>query len=154
MIVLTYNQVKDVVKSKYGKWWTSPYDLNVFGVRNPSRVPNKFDDTIGIAYTDSTDTNRILLLPATTDPGLFYLQSPINSKGCAILVEGYYPGLWRRGLHKGYRALVQTGYANIIRDNDRDTELDFQIEKCQRVNNTGLNLHRANASGTTNLVGK
>jgi len=154
MLNVSYSAIKDVVHSKYGKWWTKPYDLNVFGIRNPSRIPNKFDDTLGIAYTDDKGFDRLLLVPGTTDPGLFYLEHPMNPNGCAILVEGYYPQLWHIGKHKGYKAWSMCGYANIIRDNDRDAELDFQIQKCQRVNNIGLDWHRAKLIGTTNVVGK
>jgi len=154
MLNVTYEQVKNVIKSKYGKWWTAPYDLNVFGIRNANNLANKFDDTLGIAYTDDKGVKRILLVPGTTDPGLYYLQNPLNAKGCAIVVEGYYPSLWKIGTHKGYKAWQQIGYVNIFRDNNKDNKIDVDMSKVEKVNNIGINFHRANPSGTTISVGK
>lgn len=88
MINITYEQLVDTLRTLGYPVWVKPYDLNAFGIRNPSRVPNKFDDTIGIAYTDCDNRKRILLCPATTDPGLDYLLNPMSNKGTAIMCEG------------------------------------------------------------------
>ena len=50
-----------------------------------------------------------LLCDATTDPGLYYLEHPMNVDGTAILIPGQYIGSHKTGLHKGDHALIQCG---------------------------------------------
>lgn len=154
MIEISYDKARQVISGKHGKWFTKPYDLNVFGVRNPSPVPNSFDDTIGVAYNDCDGNKRIFLAPATTDPGLFYLQNPLNPKGCAILKEGYYPNFWTYGKHKGKDALIQIGAAVLIRDANRDGVLNFESKNIEVSKSAGINLHSAIAGKFTQIVDK
>lgn len=153
MINITYEQLTDTLRTLGYPVWVKPYDLNAFGIRNPSRVPNTFDDTIGIAYTDCDNRKRILLCPATTDPGLDYLLNPMSNKGTAIMCEGYYKKLWTRGLHKGYPAMVQKSPARFIRDNNKDTVLNFESKNIV-TEIIGANLHRAHQTLKAMKVGK
>lgn len=155
MIEITYEDAKRVIQGKHGKWFTKPYDLNLFGIRNPNPIPDKFDDTIGCAYTDPDGNKRLFLVPATTDPGLYYLQNPMNPKGCAILKEGYYMSLWTYGKHKGYDAFIQTGTCVLIRDANRDGVLNFESTNIEISGpGAGINLHKANPGKFTQLVDK
>ena len=47
-------------------------------------------------------------MQCTTLPGLYWLENPMNSKGCAILKEGQYKGVYEIDLHNGkYEAICQ-----------------------------------------------
>lgn len=154
MISTTYSQVKQVITSMYGKWWVKPYDLNVFGIRKNNPVPDKFDDTFGIAYTDPAGNDRCYLFPCSTDPGLYYLKNPLNPEGTFIMKEGYYPKLWTPGKHKGYDAMIQVGKCQGVRDNNLDGRLDFEGKKIVTVGpEAGINLHKAIPGKFTLTVG-
>ena len=154
MFEVTYRDIQKKLLAKYGKFFTKPYDLNLFGIRSSNQIPNKFDDTIGCAYTDPDGNHRIFLCPATTDPGLYYLKNPMNVKGTAILKEGYYPGLWTYGKHKGRDAFVQIGKCTLLRDANRDGILDFNTPNEEISANDGINLHGALTGSYTMVVDK
>jgi hypothetical protein len=125
------------------------YNLNLFGIRSPERVAGKFDDWMGCAYRETDDGPwRVAYWPATTDPGAYYLDEPLNVAGTAILVEGQYRGAYEIGLHRGkYTALVQTGNAvKVYRDDNRDEVLDLDPDTTAE-GYFGINLH---ASSQTN----
>ena len=64
--------------------------------------------------------------PITTDPGLYWLENPMNVDGTAILAPGQYRGAYRIGKHRDdYQAVVQTGgEVAVYRDDDRNALLD------------------------------
>ena len=74
---------------------------------------------------------------ASTDPGVFYIKSPLNPKGCASLR----PGLWTYALgdHRGHPALVQEEAVAVDRLNrsGRSTGVDRGF--------FGLNIHSGGA---------
>lgn len=119
------------------------YDLNLVGIRSAASVPNHFDDYITLFYKSGGGW-AFHAFPATTDPGLFWLLSPISRKiGTAIVKEGQYRRLWRTGFHKGrYEALVQNAPVTVIRDYDRDNQLDYDSGR-EETGMFGINLHRA-----------
>jgi hypothetical protein len=116
--------------------------LMITGIRSNDKTPNIFNDAI-IWIEWFNNAVRLKQAPATTDPGLYYLLNPCNVKGTAILPPGYYADLWELGLHKGkYLALVQASPVAVIRDADRDKELDYNapIAPPEMI---GLNCHHA-----------
>ena len=65
------------------------YNLNIIGIRADDRKSNTFNDLICLLY--KTDGRWVLRkYAATTDPGLYYRQNPLNPRGTAILKDGYY----------------------------------------------------------------
>lgn len=124
---MTYQQYKELQIATHGadSFNIQPQVLNLFGIRSACLDGGKFDDIIGVAYLDDTGNEVLEQYPATTDPGLQYLQTPINVKGTGILAPGFYKNFWKRGIHKGYLALIQCGNAKAYRDTDRDKQLDF-----------------------------
>lgn len=122
-----------------------PFDLNLVGIRTRSQIPHGFDDWIAAFYW-SHGRWIFNAFPATTDPGLFWLGSPMNPLGTAILTEGQHRGMFELGRHKGYRALVQKTPVTVIRDFNRDDVLDFDSGR-QETGLFGINLHRASRFG-------
>src|SRR5256885_1739574 len=88
--------------------YSRPYELNIVGIRSDSTVPNRFDDEVQVFYKNNLGQWIHYIFPATTDPGTYWLLSPMNPQGTAILMQGQYKGAYQIGLHRGkYYALVQ-----------------------------------------------
>lgn len=151
--IITYAIIRAIYAKNKWPWFTKPYDLNLFCIRNECKESNKFDDLIGVAYMDKAGNERIFICPATTDPGSPYLQNPINAAGTAILAPGYYRKMFKLGKHKGYTALVQISPVTVIRDTNKNTTLDFNSPK-RETGMYGINLHRAGENTIEMLVGK
>ena len=114
--------------------------LNLIGVLNAHRDSNAWNDALAVLWWANGHSN-VVVMACTTDPGNYWREHPMNPKGTAQVKPGYYPRLWRLGLHRGrYEALVQCGDCTVYRDHDRDTRLDGRVEDRGVF---GINLHRA-----------
>lgn len=126
--------------------YDQPYKLNIVGKRKDSTIPNQFDDTIAVFYTNDKGEREGFVAPATTDPGTYYLKNPINKLGTAILKADQYVDTWIVGKHKGlYDALVQNKKVTVLRDYDRNAVLDFLNGKPD-IGLFGINIHKAGAN--------
>lgn len=127
------------------------FNLNILGIRSSDHTPNRFNDQI-IVFWKYAGNWTLKQYKATTDPGLYYLEHPLNSHGTAILKPGQYRGAYKIGLHRGkYKALTQKGPVTVIRDFDRDGNLDFHSGR-EQSGLFGINIHRSNANGESTLV--
>ncbi|MBN8865860.1 MAG: hypothetical protein J0H92_20975 [Sphingobacteriales bacterium] len=134
--------------------YVRPYELNIIGVRSESTEANRFDDEIHVFFKNSAGQWIHYLFAATTDPGTYWLRSPMHPQGTAILQQGQYRNAYQIGLHKGkYYALVQRGPVTVLRDYDRNAVLDFMNGKPD-TGLFGINIHRASVNGTTKEVDK
>jgi hypothetical protein len=136
------------------KVFTRPYELNIVGLRADSTIPNRFDDEIHVFYMVSPTKWNYHVFTATTDPGTYWLRNPMQPQGTGILEKGQYIDTYQLGLHKGqYEALVQKKPVTVIRDYDRDAQLDFN-NGTRYTGFFGINIHRANSRGTTKTIDK
>lgn len=133
-------------------WFSRAYDLNVIGIRGDNVLANKFDDEFCVAYTDANGRPRVFSCPCTVDPGLYYLQNPLNDDGCLIMRPGQYRASHKLGYHRGYAALVQVGPVTIYRDGNRNNRLDFGGREYTGF--YGANIHRTLEDGIALTVGK
>lgn len=138
----TAEQIKKAFIKKGYELRTGEYELNIIGIRNDNAQPNSFDDTICVLFKDEYGDNTLVCFPATTDPGTYWLEHPMNTQGCAIMQEGYYPHVYTIGQHKGYKALQQIGNIHYVRDNNKDDVLDFDAQK-KVIGNFATNIHHA-----------
>ncbi len=141
----SYQHIKQVYEEKEYSFFTgAPFDLNILGVRLVVDE-NKFDDIIGMAYIDGAGKECVKMWAATTDPGWYWLENPLNKKGTAILVPGQYKGVYKIDYHNGqYEALCQRkGKVRVFRDNDRDKEHDMKYNTIAK-GDFGINIHRSN----------
>lgn len=136
----TWQQVKAAYDRKGYIFHMEPKKINIFGIRSSSKVPDAYDDWIGIAWMNGDP--QCELFEATTDPGLYYLKSPLNVNGTSILMPGQYVNSHTTGIHYTYRALVQRGVLRVWRDNDRDAEFDYPADKIY-TDASGINIHFA-----------
>lgn len=147
---MTYQQLKELYLSHGHKFREEDKALNIFGARSNVSQSNKFDDVIGCAWKFDGNEN-IFQCKATTDPGKYYLQNPMNVNGTIIIVPGQYIECYEKGLHAGkYDALRQCAKMSYVRDFNKDLELDFSLYRDVAKRRThifwginGTNLHRA-----------
>lgn len=145
-------RVETIFRQRGYRLQTKPYELNILGIRSPETRANRFDDEIHVFYKNSKGTWDYHIFKATTDPGTFWLKNPSSPQGTAILAPGQYKDAYQIGRHQNtYKALVQRGPVNIIRDYDRNAWLDFLKGKPQH-GMFGINIHRAFANGTAKTV--
>lgn len=144
--------IAEALSKKGYRIFTRPFELNIVGIRAANPVPDAFDDSINVFYTDSTGRVQFRNYPATTDPGLHWLKNPMNSSGSAILKPGQYINSHAYGMHRGlYLALVQHRPVTVYRDFDRNGFLDFSGAR-QETGLFGINIHRAQQQGRTKIV--
>jgi len=147
-------ELQATLKQKGFAIFTRPFELNIIGIRANSTKPNAFDDAIHLFYTTQDGRQQFFSYKATTDPGTFWLQNPLNPQGTAILKEGQYKNTYALGLHRGkYLALVQVRPVTVMRDYDRNAVLDFMNGK-EQTGLFGINIHRALETGTTKTIDK
>lgn len=127
-------------------------NLNIFGIRTGLDA-GSWDDWIGLLY-EKNGAWQLELYRGTTDPSDEWLLKGNDSRGgTAILKAGQYRSCWQLGTHKGYRALQQSGPKpmTVIRDGDKDTELDF--DGVEQTGWFGINLHRGSAHQAVPEIG-
>lgn len=147
-------KMKAILRHKGFRVFSRPFELNVIGLRSKSTTPNRFDDEMHIFYKVSALNWHYHVFKVTTDPGTYWLRQPMQPQGTAILAEGQNIDAYEMGLHRGkYTALVQRKAMTVIRDYNRDAVLDFKNgTKIKGL--YGINIHRANQTGTTKTVDK
>lgn len=149
------NEIVSVMENKgYAVFQNAarPYNLNLVGIRTDDTMSERFNDWLTAFYW--FDGQCVFFgLPATTDPGLFYRENPLQVRGTAILVPGQYRGAYMVGKHRGYKALQQRVPMRFWRDANRDGELDMAGMPIEE-DVIGANIHRANAYRPSLQVGK
>ena len=131
-----------------------PFNLNIVGIRSREIKVNEFNDWIVVFWKYQGRWSQYWI-KATTLCGLNYLNAPINPKGSAILCDGQYKGVYKLDLHNSkYLALCQRlGEVEVWRDNDKDSEFDFDNES-KEWGMFGINIHRASSTKTLEEIGK
>ena len=148
------SRIKSILKDYGFELYTRPYQLNIVGLRSKSTNSNRFDDEINVFYKTAEDKWNFHVYKATTDPGTFWLNNPAYPEGTAILEQGQYVNSYAIAKHRGlYNALLQVKPVTVIRDYDRDALLDFK-NGTSETGLFGINIHRAEHSGTTKYINK
>lgn len=161
MSCYTREQIQEAMISKGYKWFTGgslnkDYDVNIVGVRNSEvgeQITNHFDDCLTLSYKVD-GVWKFHCWEATTDPGQYWMNNPMNKDGCAILVPGQYRGSHKIRKHQGkYEALGQKKPVKVYRDNDRDNIYDTDEETITE-GIYGINIHRSNPYTESYYVNK
>jgi hypothetical protein len=120
-----------------------PNKLNVIGLRNSKATSqDKFDDLLAYFTYDANGNLVGKVVAGTTDPSTYFLRSPINAKGAAILKSGQYKDAYQIGLHRGqYEALVQRKPVTVIRDDDRNALINYFAPT--QTGLYGINIHKS-----------
>lgn len=158
--ILTPENLQSYFRAKDYKFFDTPdkkLNINIIGVRRDNQGTNTFDDYLLVMYRDKEEmiTQR---WEATTDPGKYWLENPMNPKGTAVLIPGQYRGTWKIGKHQNnYEALVQRKPVKVWRDNNKDEAIDY--ESFSTLNPVdegffGINIHRSNPYTESYVVNK
>lgn len=153
-------ELQDVVNEVENLGYTidnRPYKLNVVGIRDASvAVPENYSDSIAYFWYDENGDLQGNIAEATTTPSVQYLETPLPDAtgGTAILKQGQYTDAYKIGLHRNkYEALVQNGTVKVIRDDDRNSILDY-FAKVYDCSGCGINIHHSTASyASQDLIG-
>lgn len=90
---------------------------------------------------------------ATTEPGRFYTDRPLNPNGAARIAFGQYKA-WVAGLHQNTQpALVQRGFLRVHRDLDKNGKRNA-TDPIDVGNWFGVNQHTTSQNLVPDLVGK
>jgi len=148
----TYDSLKSLCAARGYPFFTQAFDLNFFGIRAVPFTPDRFDDLLAVAYTDVNGTPRVFAAPASTDPGLIYIDRPLHPTGCAFLKPGRYPAVYTLGSHKGTPALVQIRPMTVYRISSLD-DLAALDAVPTATGLFGINVHQAAAISIATIVG-
>lgn len=151
--ITSENIIKTVRRKGYKFFSRGVYNLNIIGIRSNNSQSDKFDDEIHVLYKDKNGKKCHEIFPCTTDPGKHWLLNPMNKNGTIIIVPGQYRGVYRIGVHgrsrpnTAYKALEQVKPMTYVRDNSKDSELDFELYSDTgrkfEISNCKTNIHRA-----------
>lgn len=127
-----------------------PGELNIVYVEgmNPDGTANndeanKWNDLRLLIKFEGGQPKIIGKWAATTEPGRYYTENPVNPSGCARIAFGQYAS-WQVGTHhagkpSGHEALVQTGgQVTVCRDLNRD---GLRTGDTSQTGEFGINQH-------------
>lgn len=150
-MILSNNLIRAAMAERGLK--AAPGKLHIAGIRQGRYIsgsqitgnrvePDKYDDSIVLFGT------FLRAYKGTTDPGGFYTKNPLNPDGAARLVTGK-TYKYHKGLHRKKWALVQAASVTVVRDIDRD----FEIDPTDPIDKGwfGVNIH---AGGASEAIGK
>lgn len=151
--VITLQRIKNTIQSLGYKWFED--QPNIIGLRSNLDLPDIFNDFMFLIYKDENGTEIMKTYQTTTDPGVYWLNNPMNINGTAVLKPGQYIKSHSVGFHqnkKDHRALVQTGKLSVYRDKDKDN-----LAEATEFVDTGMfgvNVHGANKGIKTTKISR
>lgn len=83
-------------------------------------VPGKLDAWDDARCIIRNDGEILLCCAATTEPGRYYTENPMNERGAFRIAFGNYQDAWKVGLHHQQLALIQCGTITGYRDFNQD----------------------------------
>jgi hypothetical protein len=129
MIRPTIEEIHEVMDEQGMKVFSSPYDCTLGWIRTNDNKSNKFNDWIFMSHPTENGGINSIIIPGTTDAGLYYRENPMHIDGTAIIQHGkQFRGAFtymKKDGHRGQEAFRQTGGLDYWRDLDRDEYLDF-----------------------------
>ena len=140
MIRPTIEEIHKVMQEQGMKVFTSPYDCTLGWIRTKDNRSGKFNDWIFMSHPTEGGGIDSIIIPGTTDAGLYYRLNPMHVDGTAIIQHGkQFKGAFtymKKGGHNGQEAFRQTGGLDYWRDINRDEYLDFVNPQENMIFNT------------------
>jgi hypothetical protein len=129
----TIEEIHEVMSENGMKVFDTPFSVTLGGIRTSDNKSGKFNDFIFASCFTANGGIDSVVMPGTTDAGLYYRENPINLDGTAIIKHGMqHRGAYtymEKGGHRGQEAFRQTGGMDYWRDANRDEYLDFDGEE-------------------------
>lgn len=129
----TLEQIVDVMRSKEMRIFTSPFNMNLGGIRTCDNKSEEFNDWLFMFYNDDKGKLCGIVEAGTTDAGLYYRKNPMNIEGTAIIASSFQtlgvyeyqnPAVDGKLGHKGQEAFRIVKPIQMRRDPDRDDYLE------------------------------
>jgi hypothetical protein len=147
-------EIHEVMREQEMKVFDKPFDCTLGWIRTTDNKSEKFNDWIFMSHFTKGGGINSIIIPGTSDAGLYYRLYPMHVDGTAIIQHGkQFRGAFtymEKGGHNGQEAFRQTGGLDYWRDINRDEYLDFENPQENMVFNT--NGHDMGTVG--NNVGK
>lgn len=136
------------MEAKGYKLFKNPGELNIVyvegcdadGTPNADK-PNEFNDRRLVIRFNGDVPKIIGNWEATTEPGFYYTDNPMNIAGAARIKFGQYLNAWQVGTHGNsapHEALIQVAPVTVFRDYNRDMARTGDKED---TGNFGINQH-------------
>ena len=129
----TIEEIHEVMIENGMKVFDTPFSITLGGIRTSDNKSGKFNDFIFASCFTENGGIDCVVMPGTTDAGLYYRENPLNLDGTAIIKHGIqHRGAFtymEKGGHRGQEAFRQTGGMDYWRDANRDEYLDFDGEE-------------------------
>ncbi len=136
----TIEKIHEVMHNQGMKVFTSPFDCTLGWIRTKDNKSNKFNDWIFMSHPTENGGINSIIIPGTTDAGLYYRLNPMHVDGTAIIQHGkQFRGAFtymKKGGHRGQEAFRQTKGIDYWRDINRDKYLDFVNPQENKIFNT------------------
>lgn len=139
---------KSMIKNKFVVF-TQPYSVNLGGIRTLDNKANTFNDFLFSFYYNEKGEKIGIVIPGTTDAGVYYRKKPMNKQGTAIVQDGVqHRGVYqlqdpaknpKQPGHNGKKAFRQIKPMAYWRDNDKDIELEGEGKTY--IENGATNIH-------------
>lgn len=143
------NKLKDIAKKNKFVIFednSKDFNLNIWFSRSLKIEEDKFKDICIIFWKGLDNKWEVRLFKFNTNPGIFWLKTPQNPDGTAIIYPGQYRSthkidIHRKGSSSAHQALChRKGIIKVIRDNNKDEVLD--LDGRVYTNGLGINIHR------------
>jgi hypothetical protein len=126
--------------------------MNEEGTLNPDTFNEWNDRRMVIRIAPGGIPEMLVNDQATTEPGAFYTNRPLNPNGAARIAFGQYKA-WVSGLHQGKQAaLVQRETIRVHRDINKDGKRN-STDPIDIGKNFGVNQHTTSANKVPDFVG-
>lgn len=137
-------------KSKNYRLFTGADEVNIIYVEGADEngtpnadIANVWNDRRLVICWVSDRPVIVLNATATTEPGSYFTQNPMNPLGAARIQFGQYQA-WRMGWHKpGHESLIQAGAITVCRDFNED---GLRVGDYLNTGYFGVNQHHGNDS--------
>jgi len=123
------NTYKAFNANNYRFYGSGSFNINIFGIRNKSRLVDSFDDYLCVAYCSEKGEKQLEIYPCTLDPGSYYLKNLMDAGGAAGIAPAQYKNLWVLGEFHNTPALIQVNNVTVYRDGNKDNKLDWNKNK-------------------------
>ena len=140
----TIERIVNYCRSKKYQLFTKEREINIVYVEGMGTdgtfnidEPNQFND---VRMVLDSNLRLIECWSATTEPGRWYTNNPINPKGAARIAFGQYKA-WRVGTHgnsEPHEALIQVAPVKVFRDRNKDMK---RTEDITEEDLFGINQH-------------
>jgi len=137
------------LQSKKYKVFSNPHVLNIVGMRrkDDGRPTNKFDETMCVFFKNGNGNWELYEYTITTLPGYVPRTTKLPNL-VSVLKLGQYVNQYQINFHQGKPEHPCLKFATTVNHMSKTVD-KYDYASTTNTKNIGINIHRANASGST-----